>query len=357
MSTRDNVWCLNATAAEDIPSWHGYCASQTMHNQWKLLGFNGLDLSSAAMQMTVCLSVLLYVARSRRMARQGLPARLVLPAYVKFLYTYIVVTAIASGVALVQSPNADGGPVNAWLCQNLSPGIIAVSVGLDWGLYHTCLEGLTFFLMQKGAGARAFKRALRRSVVIGLAFFLLKSTSEFIKFSGTQTSGFLGESDEKAVADAMQLLINVGLLLFYATIRFAPTTLFYRRPALLEYASFWVILRSTYFVAYVLKQLQQDASFCVNVLAQHVIFSCLSPIAIVAALRDDSEYWRGHTEALTSTSSSTKGHSNLNLPFATGAGNLRVSLNSGAGTERLFLSVSLPLSLCLSTCLSLSLSL
>eukprot|EP01048_Picozoa_sp_COSAG05_P019698 COSAG05_NODE_3157_length_2280_cov_1.279688_1_plen_245_part_00 len=178
MSTRGNVWCGNATSQTQA-DWHGYCAAETIHNQWKAFGFNGLDLLMSAMSTTVSLSTLLFIASSKQAAHQGRPARLVLPMYEKFLLVYVLVTAFASAVALVQSPNRDGGPVNEWLCDNLSPGIIAAAVGLDWGLYHWTLEGLAFFLMQKGAGARALRRALRRSTVIGAAFFVLAASSVY----------------------------------------------------------------------------------------------------------------------------------------------------------------------------------
>ena len=84
-------------------------------------------------------------------------------------------------------------------------------------------------------------------------------------------------------------------------------------------------LRLTYFTAYVLNLVHSDLTFCAKLVAQNVIFACWSPIAVFAALRDDSEFWRGHTQALTDTGG--KGHSNLNLPLAG-----RISLDSRAAS-------------------------
>jgi hypothetical protein len=327
MSARGTIWCgadVNATAVS-MPKWHGFCARTVHHNEFKIFGFNGVDLVSSMLQMLVTLATLLYLFRNKMQARRDptYGARLVLPVYERFLYAYMAATALAMCVHMIQSPNRDGGKINAWLCETFTPISVAVLVGLDWGLFHFVLEGVTFFMMQKGAGVRAFRRALRRSTLIGVALFFIAFISTWLQSVGSQTA-LLGAETESEIAQLMQLSMSMGLLVFYAVIRFARSTLFFRRPALRGYAQFWLVLRGLYLLAYTLRKLEFDIGFCCDVLAQNVVFSILSPIALFAALREDSEYWRGHTKGMQKEGS---GHANLNLALVG-----RVSLNSGAAS-------------------------
>lgn len=328
MSTNDYAWCHarsneSATARGQVPAWHGTCASLTVHNQFLLLGFNGMDLVTSLSQLMVTIATVVYVARNRVQARHDPThgARLVLPMYERFLYMYTVVTALAMCVDMLQSPNIGQGPINNWLCATFTPYSVAVAIGLDWGMFHFVLEGLTFFLMEKGAGARALRRALGRSILIGICLFFVGFCSELLKIPGSQTSW--SDESEVEVAHALQNLMSVGLLLFYAVIRFSPSTLFFRRPALQMYSTFWITYRSVFTFAYVLRQLEVDATFCCMRLAQTVIFDWCSPLAVYFTLRQDSEYWRGHAKA--GGGPSNAGHANLNKPLAG-----RVSLNTGA---------------------------
>ena len=226
----------------------------------------------------------------------------------------------------VESPNKDEGPLNAWLCDHLTPAVLAIAIGLDWGLFHLALEGLTFFFMQKGAGRRAFRRSSRLSLVVCSIIFVAAATSAWIKFGGSQT-GVMTPERELQLGGSIQLSINVCLLAFYTTIRLAPSTWFFRRPALRAYATFWMVLRGLMMGAYLLKRGQIDAAFCVEALAQNVVFACCSPIAVFVALKADSEYWRGHHRGDTNRARrlTSGGHSNLNMPLAG-----RVSMTAGA---------------------------
>ena len=106
MSTRDYEWCAsnegNATNATQPPEWHGFCANVYVENRWRVFGFNGVDIASTIIQVAVCLSSLAYAARSKQLAKQGAPASLVLPAYVRFLYAYTFVTGYAGVVGVIR---------------------------------------------------------------------------------------------------------------------------------------------------------------------------------------------------------------------------------------------------------------
>jgi hypothetical protein len=88
-----------------------------------------------------------------------------------------------------------------------------------------------------------------------------------------------------------------------------------------------MVLRGLMMGAYLLKREQIDAAFCVEALAQNVVFACCTPIAVFMALKADSEYWRGHHRGATNRARrlTSGGHSNLNLPLAG-----RVSMTAGA---------------------------
>lgn len=224
-----------------------------------------------------------------------------------------------------ESPNKDQGPINAWLCDHLTPGVLAIAIGLDWGLFHLALEGLTFFFMQKGAGVRAFRRAGKLSLVVCTLIFITAASSAWMKFGGSQT-GILTSEREMELGGSMQLGINASLLGFYSIVRFSPATCFFQRPALKGYATFWVVLRGVMMTAYALKRAEIDAAFCVEALGQDLIFACCAPIAVFMALKADSEYWRGHHRGSNKRARlGTRGHSNLNLPLAG-----RISMTSGA---------------------------
>jgi hypothetical protein len=225
-----------------------------------------------------------------------------------------------------ESPNKDEGPINAWLCDHLTPAILAIAIGLDWGLFHLALEGLTFFFMQKGAGRRAFRRSRRLSLIVCTVIFITAASSAWIKFGGSQT-GFMAPERELQLGNSMQLVINASLLAFYTVVRLAPNTWFFRRPALRAYATFWMVLRGLMMGAFVLKRGQIDAAFCVEAVAQNFVFACCAPIAVFMALKADSEYWRGHHRGATNRPRGLTGggHSNLNMPLAG-----RVSMTSGA---------------------------
>ena len=135
-------------------------------------------------------------------------ARLVLPAYVKLLHVYCVVTAVAGGVTLIQAADRGTGEVNAWLCRHLNQFSVALAAGLNWGLLSVMFEGLSFFLMQKSAGSRAFRRGFQRSLMVGSLVFCTAFMSAWLEIKGAQT--WLGEDTENLAGAALHFTINLG---------------------------------------------------------------------------------------------------------------------------------------------------
>eukprot|EP01047_Picozoa_sp_COSAG01_P039626 COSAG01_NODE_3285_length_6309_cov_2.105153_10_plen_240_part_00 len=185
-----------ANLGVDTRSCGGICQQLTVSNKYMIFGFKGFDLGAALMQLLVTGMTLAYIARNHRAARhegsREYASRLVLPAYVKLLCAYGAVTAFASAAHLIESavkPLADEQDVGLsnWICRTLDLEDRAIVKGLDWGLFHMALEGLTFFMMQKGAGSRAFKRALTRSLCVGIGIFCVVAFAERISIPDEDT--------------------------------------------------------------------------------------------------------------------------------------------------------------------------
>jgi hypothetical protein len=312
-----------------------------------VMGFSGLDFFASMMQFLSTLGMLGYIVITKRRAELGSAnhaRRLVLPAYIKILYMFagasflagiahLLESAVgqtckgesASGVpaeeccaveldqmaaagpgsenearcigmkylnltrsALGDTPSEScrydpgGGPINRFFV-GLGWQVKAIMVAVDWAVFHVVLEGLALFLMQKGAGARAYRRAVTRSLIWGVFTFVLVFVQEWMRnspVSGTQCAADLyGEADEgvegmelnpdiaaeenldpvtQLQLDAFQasltlrqssdlvLLWHGLLLIFYGGLRFAPQQRLSRRPAAIFYASFMLLLRRKY---------------------------------------------------------------------------------------------------------------
>jgi hypothetical protein len=230
----------NVTAMAEMHEGHGICLESIVHNQTVWFGFKALELSCALAQLSVATAIMLYIRRNKKRAlNDGSAAyanRLVLPAYQTILYMYCAFTAVASTVHLVESAGESlddsTGPINKWLCATFTWNSRAILVGVQWGLFHIMFEGTAFFLMQKGAGWKALRFGLFCGLVVGVTVFAAIYWAEYLKIAGTSTK----QSD---LGSIIYLVINIGLFSFYAIVRCAPSTLFFRRPALRAYASFW----------------------------------------------------------------------------------------------------------------------
>lgn len=400
---------------------HGVeCQSLVMGSR-PIMGFAGLDFFASMMQFLSTLAMFGYIVITKRRAVQGsaqYARRLVLPAYIKILYMFAAASFLAGiahlfesavgqsctgetaagvpaeaccAVDLVQTAEAGSGSANEARCikadyLNLvtgvpelcryDPGGGAINnyivgwgwqvkttlVALDWAVFHVVLEGLALFLMEKGAGARAYWRAVKRSLVWGVFTFFLVFAQEWKRSSpiaGSRcTAGLFGansnddmELDEDVQIEVIKasvalrrssdlmLLWHVLLLVFYGALRFAPQQRLSRRPAAIFYASFMLLLRTIYVVSMLLERLRGDSQsvqnargvgFCLYTGGHLVLFSIVEPIWVFMTLQRDSEYWRGHTgDGKVGASKRTGRGSGGNLNMALVG---RVSLNEHAAS-------------------------
>ena len=321
MCTARNTVGLNASQIEAVsklaPSVP-WCRQHTEHGSWRIYGFKGIEFSGAVLQFMFTFSALLYIAYQRRLASAYKGAmsgssphinRLVLPTYRLMLYMYCCVTTIASCVHLIESAEKGMGPVNDWLCDHFTYRGQAIAVGLRWGIFHFTFEGLTFFMMQKGAGTRAFVRALKWSTMLGVCLFVIVSAAELAQIAPDGSSDYV-------LGQWLYLGIRAALVMFYVAVRFAPSTWFFRRPACRNYASLQLLWRASTLSSSVLELLRIDFGWCLYAAVNYLIFAGIAPLAFYAALREDSQFWRGHAKGESSHKRGSGGHSNLNLPLA-----------------------------------------
>ena len=354
---------------------------------WTFRGFRGLDFFASMAQFLSTCAMLGYVIVTKRRAEAGSAGyakRLVLPVYIHFLYVFALAALVAGVAHLVESAvgetctgirrnettgkmflaapccavtsRADwlegectaavynssgaqahckydpgGGPINTFLV-GLGWKIKAFIVAMDWALFHVVLEGLAFFLMQKGAGGRAFRRAVKYSSAWGVVTFLAVFEQQKLKFqpkaqggSSCEPAAFISR-DAAWNANGVMLMWNILLTVGYAMLRFAPEKWLSRRPAAKFYASFMLVLRATYVFSLSLQELENEtvrqAGFVLYSVGHFILFSFCEPLCVWLTLQRDSEYWRGHTSKL-----GKSGGGNLNLPLVG-----RVSLNEGAAS-------------------------
>lgn len=415
---------------------HGVeCQSRVMGSR-TVMGFTGLDFFASMAQFLSTLAMLGYIIITKRRAVQGsaqYASRLVLPAYIKILYMFAFASFLAGLAHLVESavgqscsgetaagvpaekccaveiiqmdaagPGSEnekkcirevymnfttsmmetctylpgGGPINNFMA-GLGWKVKSFLVALDWAVFHVVLEGLALFLMQKGAGARAYWRAVTRALVWGAFTFFLVFRQEWLRSSpvtgtrcavdlyGTSSNtddddinlDMVDETGIDTVAQQVQLdafkasitrrqqsnnlvlLWHVLLLAFYCALRFAPQQRLSRRPAAIFYASFMMLLRAIYVVALLLErtgggsQSAQNArgvGFCLYTAGHLILFSIVEPIWVFMTLQRDSEYWRGHTGGGKVDASKRTGRGsggNLNAALVG-----RVSLNESAAS-------------------------
>ena len=410
---------------------HGLeCQSLVMGSR-PIMGFAGLDFFASMMQFLSTLAMFGYIVITKRRAVQGsaqYARRLVLPAYIKILYMFAAASFLAGVAHLFESAvgqsctgeTAAGVPAEACcavklihmadagsgsfeeICINTNylnlaadvseacrydPGGGAINnyivglgwqvkttlVALDWAVFHAVLEGLALFLMQKGAGARAYWRAVKRSLVWGIFTFFLVFSQEWMRSSQIAGAGCAAdlygasrnndnmdpaiELDQDAEAGPaareeikvfkasltprqssnLMLLWHGLLLVFYGALRFAPQQRLSRRPAAIFYASFMLLFRAIYVVSLLLERLNGDSQsamnargvgFCLYTGGHLVLFSIVEPIWVFMTLQRDSEYWRGHTGGGDASKRTGRGSGgNLNMALVG-----RVSLNEHAAS-------------------------
>lgn len=239
-------------------------------------------------QFLLIIGILIFLRWHLHKVREGSEASaewLLLPSYVTLLQCYAV-AKVFIGVNDLINP-VEIGKYNTLL--------ISAAAATGWAVEHFFLEGVAFFLLQKGAGRSAMRRAARYAAA--WALFTWGCVFVFFRYDYNVVYGTWS-------------LISVA---FYMYISLTSTKRLFRRPGLDWYARFFSLyccLRVVY-GAFNLKEVKawrsgsgegQDFWDNVNMIVwsiQLFIFFAMSPFFLYYALLTDSQYWQGwfHTRA------------------------------------------------------------
>ena len=150
---------------------------------------------------------------------------------------------------------------------------------IKWGLYRFVAEGLAVFLMHNGIG----ERALRNAVLAGAAWGIISSGAILYMQDMWGYSAY-----------SVQAVIGLSITLaFYLVLWILPQRYLHRRPAMVNYAFWNVLILSLFIVVFsLLGYLQYSIASC----SVEIILSIcwmLQPFIIVFAMRQDSLFWQG----------------------------------------------------------------
>lgn len=147
-------------------------------------------------------------------------------------------------------------------------------------LQHSVIEGIAFLLMQKGCGQYAARVAALWTLIWSIIVFL--STFVIYKVQGT-------------VGDTVEIILDVGIFIFYMSLWLAPQAMLFRRPALFMYARFWAYFRLAAIIIKILFFFNQTESVaaCGYVFATLLLFAIFQPLTSYWTLLQDSDWWQG----------------------------------------------------------------
>jgi hypothetical protein len=132
--------------------------------------------------------------------------------------------------------------------------------------------------MNRGGGLRSVKRAVRLALAWGLV---------------AQLFAVAATIDEEH-ARTYQLIVVALTWLFYVVVVVAPTTCIFRRPALLTFGKWQILLVLPLLIQAILALIYHahEATDCIG-LVQSWVATVLRPYAVFQALLIDSRYWQG----------------------------------------------------------------
>ena len=217
---------------------------------------------------TVATIFLLYVAWNlyvtRNTVRRGMKSiDVILPMY-QFPVWYVITVGIIIGITNIIGIQQEQ---------------IYTSI-VKWGLYRVAVDGLAVFLMHNGIGMRA----LRHAVIGGL-------------FWSTVTSGTIlfayFESGYKAYSYTTITWLALTAI-FYLCMWLIPQRFVHRRPAMVTYA-FWNVVILLLFIAVCVFLAQEDDYDIATCSVEIILSICwmMQPFIILYTVRQDSLFWQG----------------------------------------------------------------
>ena len=197
------------------------------------------------------------------------------------IYFLLVVYAILLGVYL--------GITNIF-------GVNISSVGADtvkWIIMRIGIEGLSFFFLHNGISHRAYRNAF----LGGLIWSVFSGILPIIIYSQNNQN-----FNHYVITTIVFLII---IVIFYLITWLIPQRILHRRPALIRFAFFNVILITISLIYYMLLLFDFNPKSC-GVIAFTEFVDFFQPFIILYALRQDSLFWQGLYEVP---------DSNLNVPL------------------------------------------
>ena len=190
----------------------------------------------------------------------------IFPIFVNVLWISAL-CSVYSGVVVSLVPLASGEP------NTLTASVL---YGFMWCFQHGVIEGIAFLLIQKGCGGHATESAGKLTLVW--------MTITFIMFV------IIFKENGTLFGQIFELLYDFILLVFYGCLWFMPQRRFFRRPAAINYAKFWLYYRIiTIFInlLFFFKDTVTWAS-CGYIFASLGLFALFQPVVCYWTLLQDS---------------------------------------------------------------------
>lgn len=244
---------------------------------------------------TVMLRWIYQHRRNALLGMDGAAMYVIFPVYIPVMWMSVFCD-VSIGLFTLFSPIDENGDSYA----------VSSIAGLVYGLQHFVLEGIAFIMMQYGCGYEAGKKA---SILAGIWAIVTFLEQLFFYHSGPTTFSY-----------SIDILWNVILLLFYLALWLVPEKNLFRRPSVLLYAKFWVVIRLLYLLADILAIIFDSVQYedreyvgvyCFVSYLTMLIFVVCKPYIIYSTLLSDSSWWQGLGQRKLSTASNFSEESSL----------------------------------------------
>lgn len=157
-----------------------------------------------------------------------------------------------------------------------------VLVALDVAINHAMSIGLTFFLMQHGAGVYAFQRSLLCAICFGILAF-------FVFYFMLRKSGSKDDFELIQRTYLAHIMFSCLILCFYSMVVLLPEKCQYRRPAIYKYAKYCIVENIVWILASSLVHADHVTGYCTVLSGKIIFIAILHPLFFVHCLAKDSE--------------------------------------------------------------------
>jgi tryptophan-rich sensory protein len=153
---------------------------------------------------------------------------------------------------------------------------------VKFGISRLLSEGLTFFLMQHGAGYYAMRVALLYAIIWSLlcvaVLYAVGVPQQKEKHNNLTSAEFYGHA-----------ILYGGIFLFYLMLLTCPLYIIYRRPALRFFSVVQMILFLLDLIVITLIWLEDEIGYCIKFTSNILITGVIFPLIVFYTLAKDSE--------------------------------------------------------------------